>query len=160
MVSHRTAPLKLTPWHGGTFASAVIYSSLSCPLPPPRVSPPPPLPPRNDIHYFIVNQESFFSRRLRAERGGKGVKTRCGDWRVAAVTPAPRWEKAACCSAEAGTSEALWGNTAASTRNRPPGQDVIACQGFSALAHVLQTSGRRSSENKGINVGTFQVGTP
>lgn len=32
MVSHCTASLKLTPWHEGTFASAVIYSP---PRPPP-----------------------------------------------------------------------------------------------------------------------------
>lgn len=71
MMSHWMASFKLTPWHEGTFASSVIYL-------PPQL-PPPPIPflfsclspsisslplsllPQNDIHYFIVKQESFFS---------------------------------------------------------------------------------------------------
>lgn len=87
MVSHCTASLKLTPWHEGTFASSVIYSPPQ--LPPtfpfpslllcPTLSPSPPslsLLPQNDIHYFIVKQESFFSCSPGTKRQGKGEKMR------------------------------------------------------------------------------------
>ena len=82
MMSHCTASLKLTPWHEGTFASAVIYSPPACPLPfPPLVSNPFSLPslsflPQNDIHYFIVKQESFFSCSQGTKRKGKAQKMR------------------------------------------------------------------------------------
>lgn len=88
MVSHCTASLKLTPWHEGTFASPVIYSppqlpptptplpssyvqhSLTLTLSPPSFS----LLPQNDIHYFIVKQESFFSCSPGTKRQGNGGK--------------------------------------------------------------------------------------
>lgn len=85
MMSHCTASLKLTPWHEGTFASSVIYSPpqlppfplpftplVSNPLSPSSLS----LLPQNDIHYFIVRQESFFSCSLGTKRKGKGEKKR------------------------------------------------------------------------------------
>lgn len=85
MMSHCTASLKLTPWHEGTFASSVIYSPPQLPpfpLPfPPLVSnvlstPSLSLLPQNDIHYFIVKQESFFSCSPGTKWKGRGENMR------------------------------------------------------------------------------------
>lgn len=116
MVSHCTASLKLTPWHEGTFASAVIYSP---PRPPPLTASPLSslvsnpltlLPPsrsclKNDIHYFIVKQQSFFSRSPGTRRQGKREENEAPTGQITArpgsaeaigallfVTRGPRWK--------------------------------------------------------------------
>lgn len=161
MVSHCTASLKLTPWHEGTFASAVIYSPPPA-TPPPLSSPPHLLTPnplpsslpltgrlKNDIHYFIVKQQSFFScspgtgeDKEKRKAGGRKWGTngpnhsparfffflfffffRQGNWRSSLCDPAgPCWKWLRVPPQKRRRSPALWGNTAACARCRLLGQ--------------------------------------
>lgn len=140
MMSHCTASLKLTPWHEGTFASSVIYSPPQLPPFPPLVSnllSPPSLSllPQNDIHYFIVKQESFFScspgtkwkeeGRIWGHRrpNHSSARFRGGNWSSSLCDPGPLLKMAVCCTVEAGMRQNLWGNTAACMRRTLLGQD-------------------------------------
>lgn len=94
MVSHCTASLKLTPWHEGTFANAVIYSPPpnphSHPPPPPRpcttLSPPPSLSPAaSKLTFIILSLSSSHSFPAAQELGktrkrGKKARGGAGKW--------------------------------------------------------------------------------
>lgn len=103
---------------------------MSNPLPP-SLS----LLPQNDIHYFIVKQESFFScspgtsetRKTGENEAPTGQITARPGFTVAIgallfVTRGPLLKMAVRCAVEAAMLLGLWGNTAACMRHRLLGQ--------------------------------------